>query len=43
MSKHLPDIHWHSQLDPAAALAREQGRLIVVMGLLNGMGDDDAW
>ncbi len=39
----LADIEWQTRLDPAAARAREQGRLLVVMGLLNGMGDDDAW
>lgn len=39
----LADIRWQTRLDPAAAQAREQGRLLLVMGLLNGMGDDDAW
>ncbi|MFT5681369.1 MAG: hypothetical protein ACI8RZ_002275 [Myxococcota bacterium] len=43
MSSTLPDIRWQSRLDPAATQARQQGRLLVVMGLLNGMGDDDAW
>ena len=39
----IDDIQWHSSLDVAADLAARQGRLVVVMGLLNGMGEDDAW
>ncbi len=39
----LANIRWQTRLDAAAAQARAQGRRLVVMGLLNGMGDDDAW
>ena len=37
------DIRWHSDLDTAATRAAAQGKLLLVMGLLNGMGGDDAW
>ena len=37
------DIHWLDTIDEARKQAADEDRLVLVMGLLNGMGCDDMW